>query len=85
MPSLRVKIVQFVDEEPQPGIVESQFRDAGGTSHSVIEKVPMFTTANLSSDTNYPEPGFIECRWLERIPNATENPVRISIEPYHVE
>ena len=85
MPSLRVQIVRFVDEEPQPGIVESQFRDAGGASHSVIDKVPMFTTANLWSDTNYPQPGFIECRLLERIPNATENLARISIEPYHVE
>jgi len=84
MPSLRVQIVRFVDEEPQPGIVESQFRDAGGASHSVIDKVPMFTTQTSRHTLTTHSLG-IECRWLERIPNATENLVRISIETYHVE
>ena len=85
MPSLRVQIIRFVDEEPQPGIVESQFHDAGGASHLVIDKVPMFTTAHLWSDTPYPQPGFIECRLLERMSSESENLARISIEPYHVE
>src|SRR6202789_459988 len=71
MPDLRVQIVRFVDEEPQPGIVESQFRDAQGKLHSIIDKIPLFTSADLWSDSNYPQPGFIECRVLERIPYAT--------------
>lgn len=85
MPELRVQIVRFVDEEPQPGIVESQFRDAKGKLHSIIDKVPMFTSADLWSDSNYPQSGFIECRVLERIPSATGSLARVTIEEYHVE
>jgi hypothetical protein len=85
MPSLRVQIVRFVDEEPQPGIVESQFRDAQGGLHSIIDRVPLFTSADLWSDSDYPQPGFIECRVFEEIPVAGGNLVRINIEPYHFE
>ena len=85
MPSLRVQIVRFVDEEPQPGIVESQFRDAQGELHSIIDKVPLFTSADLWSDSDYPQPGFIECRVLERKPGAGGNLARINIEHYHFE
>jgi hypothetical protein len=53
MPSLRVQIVRFVDEEPQPGIVESQFSDAHGKVHSIIDKVPMLTNKVLWSDSEY--------------------------------
>ncbi len=85
MPSLRVQIVRFVDEEPQPGIVESQFRDAQDRLHSIIDKVPLFTSAHLWSDSDYPQPGFIECRVVERIPDARGHLARINIEPYHFE
>jgi hypothetical protein len=85
MPSLRVQIVRFVDVEPQPGIVESQFRDAQGEVHSIIDKIPLFTSADLWSDSDYPQPGFIECRVLERMTGPGGNLVRINIEPYHFE
>lgn len=85
MPDLRVQIVRFVDEEPQPGIVEPQFRDANGEVHSIIDKVPLFTSADLWSDSDYPQPGFIKCRVLEQIPSETGNLARVTVEPYHVE
>ena len=84
MPSLPVQIVRFVDES-QPGWVESQFRDAHGEVHSIIDKVPLFTGADLWSNSDYPQPGFIECSVLERIPGPGGNLVRICIEPYHFE
>ena len=64
MPSLRVQIVRFVDEY-QPGIVECQFRDADGQMHSIIGKLPYFTSADLWSDSEYPQPGEVECRVLD--------------------
>ena len=77
--------MRFVDEDPQPGIVESQFRDAQGNLHSIIDKVPSFTSASLWSDSVYPQPGFIECRVLERTSGEDGNLARINIEPYHIE
>lgn len=60
MSRLRVQIVRFVDAY-QPGIVECQFRDAAGKTHSIIGKLPCFTCANLWSDSEYPQPGEVDC------------------------
>lgn len=61
MPSLRVQIVRYV-EEYQPGIVECQFRDADGQKYSIVGKLPYFTAADLWWDSEYPQPGQVECR-----------------------
>jgi hypothetical protein len=63
MPNLRVQIVRFVDEY-QPGIVECQFHDVDGEMHSIVGKLPYFTSADLWSDSEYPQPGEVECRML---------------------
>jgi hypothetical protein len=60
MPRLRVQIVRFI-EAYQPGIVECQFRDAEGQVHSIIGKLPYFTEANLWFDSDYPQPGEVDC------------------------
>ena len=56
--------MRFVDEY-QPGIVECQFRDSDGQTHAIIGKIPYFTSANLWSDSEYPQPGDVECRVLD--------------------
>ena len=63
MPSLRVQIVRFV-EAYQPGIVECQFCDSEGQTHSIVGKLPYFTAANLWFDSEYPQPGEVDCRVL---------------------
>jgi hypothetical protein len=63
MPSLRVQIVRYV-ETYQPGIVECQFVDADGQPHSIVGKLPYFTGADLWLDSEYPQPGEVECRIL---------------------
>lgn len=86
MPSLRVQIVRFVDEY-QPGIVETQFRDSQGKVHTVIDKLPIFTDAKIWSDSEYPQPGVVRCRVLERIPGSGgDDLARITIaDPDQVE
>lgn len=85
MPDFRVQIVRFVSEDPQPGVVEAQFHDAQGKLHSIIDKIPLFTTAHLWSDSNYPQPGFVQCRVLETIPKPTGDLARINVGAYHFE
>ena len=77
MPTLPVQIVGFVDEA-NPGIVECHFRDAEARVHRIIEKIQVVTDADLWSDSKYPQPGFVDCIILERIPNPDgPNVVRI--------
>ena len=60
---LAVQIVRFVDDY-QPGIVECEFTDAADQRHRLIDKAPIFTTATLSADSIYPQPGTVRCSLL---------------------
>ena len=67
---LKVTIVRFVDEW-QPGWVECEFEDAERRKHKVIDKVPIFTSDQLSAETTYPVPGTMPCeiraRWRDTL------------------
>ena len=65
MPELIVEIVRFVDGA-QPGVVECVVTDAWGKAHAFIDKIPIFTTADLTERNSYPQPGVIACDVLKR-------------------
>jgi hypothetical protein len=65
MSCIRVTIVRFVVEQ-QPGFVETEFADANGTVHTLVDKVPVFSPEDLWSDSVYPQPGFARCEVLAR-------------------
>lgn len=60
MPALSIQISRFVDEY-QPGFVECSLIDAQGQRHMFIEKVPIVTTEDLWSTSQYPRPGAVPC------------------------
>jgi hypothetical protein len=63
--NLAVRIARFVDDN-FPGWVECEFVDAEGHQHTIIDKVPTFTTAPLDSNSKYPQGGHIYCTVLTR-------------------
>jgi hypothetical protein len=83
---VRAKIVQWVSDD-QPGFVECRFSDASGKEWSVIEKLPVLTSANLWSDSEFPQPAFIACEIVSRSQNgAGRETARISTEtPWAIE
>ena len=62
MNTIAVSIVRWVDDEPQPGIVECKFTDRFGKDWRFIEKSAVVSTAHLSGGSIYPQPGTIDCR-----------------------
>lgn len=62
---IRVDIVAWVDDA-QPGVVAARFLDAWGYEHTLIDKLPMFTAANLDQQSAYPQPGSLACALIER-------------------
>jgi hypothetical protein len=83
---LAVQIVRFVDDY-QPGIVEVEFTDAAGQPHLLIDKAPIFTTATLSADSIYPQPGTVRCSLL-RVSQDIAGRTLITIstaEPFSIE
>ena len=70
MPLLAVKIVAFVDE-CQPGVVACEFTDADGNRHTIVDKVPIFSTEQLWSDSTYPVAGEADCYILKTWLDAT--------------
>lgn len=86
MTEISVQIERFVDEH-QPGFVECRLVDADGRSHQFIEKLPIVTSANLWSDSSYPQAGTIACEIeSESIDAAGRRLVQVSTErPWSVE
>ena len=54
MPALKAVVSRYIDDEPQPGVVECVFVDASGQSHAFIEKTAVVSQELLSVATAYP-------------------------------
>jgi hypothetical protein len=62
MPTVRCKIVRWIAEEPQPGVVEAHITDAHGRLWRFIDKTAIFSSDELLMETTeYPCPGVIRC------------------------
>ena len=86
MAALSVSIERFVDDH-FPGFVECVLVDFDDCKHQFIEKAPVVSTANLSPDSAFPQPGFIACQiqkeWTDE---QGRQLVRVNtIEPWGVE
>ncbi len=64
MASVRGAALRWVSDEPQPGWVEVELRDANGAVHSLFDKPPIFESASvdLRRDSPYPVPVEVQCR-----------------------
>ena len=53
-------------DDPQPGIVEAELRDAHDRCWRFIEKCSVVENLDLHADTLYPQPGVILCTVVGR-------------------
>lgn len=63
---LHAQITRWVDDDPQPGVVECRIVDRFGREWLFIEKSAVVTAADLSSASVYPQPGVIGCTIVSR-------------------
>jgi hypothetical protein len=61
--NLHVQIVRFIVDH-QPPIVACEFVDAASRTHTVIDKVWIFSEQTLDAHSQYPQPGLIRCAVL---------------------
>ena len=87
MLGIRVKIVRYISDEPQPGIVECQLEDAHGRRWSFVEKTAIVSTEHLDAHASYPQRGVLAGEIVQRrLDDAGREIIRISTErPWHVE
>jgi hypothetical protein len=71
MADLKVSIVRYISDDPQPGIVECQFQDAYGRQWSFIEKTLVVSVEQLDAHSVYPQRGVTICKIIKRFPDAT--------------
>ncbi|MCD9145978.1 hypothetical protein [Streptomyces albireticuli] len=83
MAFLRCEVVRWVDDEPQPGLVEARFTDAHQREWAFIDKCPVFTGDNLTSDSLYPVVVGVLCDVLTT--DGTGNTVTISVARWGLE
>lgn len=83
---VRCEAVRWVDDEPQPGLVEVVLTDVHGTRWSLIDKAPVFdATGALARGSDYPIPVLVACNVVERRSDgAGHEIVRIDLGPWGV-
>jgi hypothetical protein len=64
MSNLIVRILRLV-EDGQPPVVQSDFTDAAGQTHTFVDKEPIFTEKDYPV-RSLPQIGFVRCEVLER-------------------
>ncbi|MDZ4868073.1 MAG: hypothetical protein SGI91_12190 [Alphaproteobacteria bacterium] len=83
---LSIAIVRFIDDEPQPGVVECELVDADGKVHRFVEKTAVVSSDHLFRNTAYPRPGVIACEvessWVDENGQAL---ARVNTNPWSVE
>ncbi|MCR8577523.1 hypothetical protein [Streptomyces sp. Isolate_219] len=84
---LSCEAVRWVDDEPQPGLVEVRFTDAHQQQWAFIDKWPVFTDGDdLAPDAHYPVEVVILCDILTADDTAnTSDTVKISVSPWGLE
>lgn len=86
MLAVKVKIVRYLSDDPQPGVVQCELEDVHGRRWSIIEKTAIVSTEDLDARSSYPQQGFIGCEILQRSRDAEREIVRITTErPWMVE
>jgi len=70
MTGMKISIVRYISDDPQPGIVECQFQDAYGRRWSFIEKTLVVSVEQLDAHSVYPQQGSTPCRIVRRFPDA---------------
>ena len=87
MLGVKVTILRYISDDPQPGVVGCELEDAHGRRRSLVEKTAIVNAAHLDADTSYPQQGIIACEIVRRSRDAAEREiVRISSErPWLVE
>ena len=71
MTGMKVSIVRYISDDPQPGIVECQFEDAYGRRWSFVEKTLVVSPEQLDEHTVYPQPGVTACNIVQQFADAT--------------
>jgi len=71
MTDMKVSIVRYISDDPQPGIVECQFDDAYGRRWSFVEKTAVVSAELLDAHSDYPQPGVTACNIIQRFPDAS--------------
>jgi hypothetical protein len=86
MLAVKVKIVRYLSDDPQPGVVQCELEDAHGQRWSIVEKTAIVSTADLDARSSYPQQGLIGCEIVRRRRDAECEIVRITTErPWNVE
>src|SRR5215467_6732450 len=70
MLGVKVTILRYISDDPQPGIVECQLEDANGRRWSFVEKTAIVSAERLDAQSTYPQVGVIAGEVIRHSHNA---------------
>lgn len=79
MLGIKVTIVRYISDDPQPGIVACKFEDAHGRTWAFVEKTAIVSSEDLDARTCYPQQGAIAVKEVNRkLDDAGREVIRIN-------
>jgi hypothetical protein len=86
MLGVRVKIVRYISDDSQPGIVECELEDIHAKRWSFVEKSAIVCPAHLDAQSSYPQDGIIACEIVQRSRDGDRDIIRTNTwRPWLVE
>jgi hypothetical protein len=86
MVGMKVTILRYISDEPQPGIVECELKDAHGHCWSFIDKTAVVSAKQLDAQSKYPQLGLITVNVIGRSFDASgREVVQIDTKPWGIE
>jgi hypothetical protein len=83
---LKVTILRYVSDEPQPGIVECEFKDAYGRRWLFVDKTAIVSAEYLDAQSIYPRLGMITVDVIGRsLDAAGRQVIQIATERWGIE
>ncbi|MBL0871619.1 MAG: hypothetical protein IBJ18_13690 [Phycisphaerales bacterium] len=62
MAIVSVHVLRWVDDEPQPGVVEASLCDANNVEHRFVQKSAYFGPLDISRETAFPIRAVTDCQ-----------------------
>ncbi len=78
MVGLKITILRYISDDPQPGVVECQLEDAHGRLWRIVDKTAVVSAEYLDVHSTYPQQGIITAEVVgQRLDSAGRKLIRV--------
>ena len=86
MVGLKITILRYISDEPQPGIVECELEDGHGRRWRIVDKTAVVSGEYLDAHSTYPQAGMVTAEVVGRsLDSEGRKLIRVDIRRWGIE